>query len=93
MYRKFCKDLLGVQIRTINTGVLLELGQIPLSIYGKKNCTKNWDRICRDENANELLLLSCKEDLENNWKFSVKTLDYRFDLISKYNLSNIYSLR
>ena len=72
MYRKFCKDLLGVQIRTINTGVLLELGQIPLSIYGKKNCTKNWDRICREEKANELLLLSCKENFENDWKFSVQ---------------------
>ena len=81
MYRKFCKDLLGVQIRTINTGVLLELGQMPLSIYGKKNCTKNWDRICRDENANELLLLSCKEDLENDWKFSVKTYFSNIDLI------------
>ena len=73
MYLKFCKDVLGVQIRTINTGVLLELGQIPLCIYGKKNCIKNWDRICREGNANELLLKSCQNDLENDWKFSVTT--------------------
>ena len=71
MYLKFCKDVLGVHIKTINTGVLLELGQIPLCIYGKKNCVKNWDRICRDGNANELLLKSTADDLENDWKFSV----------------------
>ena len=85
MYLKFCKDLLGVQIRTINTGVLLELGQIPLCIYGKKNCTKNWDRICREGNANELLLKSCLNDLEGDWKFSVKKylsdLDFTFPVI------------
>ena len=71
MYLKFCKDVLGVQIRTVNTGVLLELGQVPLCIYGKKNCTKNWDRICREGNANELLLRSCQNGSENDWKFSV----------------------
>ena len=72
MYLRFCKDALGVQIRTVNTGALLELGQIPLYIYGKKNCIKNWDRICRKESANDLLVKSCRNDLENDWNFSVK---------------------
>ena len=33
MYLKFCKDVLG----TINTGALMELGQMPLYIYSKKD--------------------------------------------------------
>ena len=80
MYMKFCKDLLGVQIGTTNTGVLLELGQTPLCIYGKKNCTKNWDRICRRENANELLLSSCKNDTENGWITAVQAYLSNIDL-------------
>ena len=80
MYMKFCKDLLGVHITTTNTGVLLELGQIPLCIYGRKNCTKNWDRICRRGNANELLLLSCKDGTENGWVTSVQAYFSNIDL-------------
>jgi hypothetical protein len=38
---------------------------------GKKNCTKNWDRICREGNANKLLLKSCLDESENDWKSSV----------------------
>ena len=71
MYLKFCKEMLGVHIRTINTGALMELGQMPLYIYGKKNCIKNWNRICRKGNANDLLISSCQNNLENDWKFSV----------------------
>ena len=36
LYISFCKQLLGVHRTTTNNGVLLELGQIPLSIYAKK---------------------------------------------------------
>ena len=77
---KFCKDLSGVHTTTTNTGVLLELGQIPLCIYGRKNCTKNWDRICRRGNANELLLLSCKDGTENGWVTSVQAYFSNIDL-------------
>ena len=80
MYLRFCKDALGVQIRTVNTGALLELGQIPLYIYGKKNCIKNWDRICRKGSANDLLVKSCRNDLENDWNFSVKKYLSNLDL-------------
>ena len=38
---RFCKDLLGVQTQTPNFGVLLELGRVPLTIFGKKNAIKN----------------------------------------------------
>ena len=58
MHVKICKDLLGVHIRTINIGVLLKLGEIPLRIYGKKNMAKNWNRIGKEKKGNELLLSS-----------------------------------
>ena len=35
-HRRFCKDLLGVQRQTSNIGVLLDLGRIPIMIYGEK---------------------------------------------------------
>ena len=43
LHIKFCKELLGVQIQTTNLAVLLELGRLPLYIYGKKNSAKNWE--------------------------------------------------
>ena len=45
MHMRFCKELLGVQRQTSNIGTLLELGRIPIMLYGKKNCIKNWGRI------------------------------------------------
>ena len=44
-HMRFCKDLLGVQKQTSNKGFLLQLGRIPIMLYGKKNCIKNWSRI------------------------------------------------
>ena len=41
----FCKELIGVQKQTSNLGVLIELRRIPLTIYAKKNCITNWERI------------------------------------------------
>ena len=40
MHMRFCKELLGVQKQTSNTGVLLELGRVPLMIHGKKTVSK-----------------------------------------------------
>ena len=56
MYMKFCKELLGVQKQTSNTGVLLELGAVPLMFYGVKNCLKNWHRIHKKSEANSMVL-------------------------------------
>ena len=36
IHMRFCKDLLGVQRETCNIGVLLELGRVPLMLFGKK---------------------------------------------------------
>ena len=70
-HRKFCKQLLGVHTQTTNLAVYLELGRLPLELYGKKNAAKNWDRIYLKQTGNELLLSSCNEP-ENTWISSVK---------------------
>ena len=75
---KFCKDLLGVQKQTTNSGVLLELGKCPLYIYARKNCIKNWARIHITGKANEILLLTHQMSLKWSlkWTHEIKnTLD------------------
>ena len=72
LHFRFCKDLLGVQTQTTNTGVLLELGRIPLLIFAKKNAIKNWERIGPKHQANSILLASYQSSLENGWANSIK---------------------
>ena len=67
---RFCKELLGVQRQTTNIGVLLELGRIPLMLYGIKNCIKNWPRIHIVVNANEIVLLTHRMSLNSSLKWS-----------------------
>ena len=55
---RFCKDILGVQKQTTNVGVLLELGEIPITIFAKKNCIKNYIRINVSKSANNILTAS-----------------------------------
>ena len=85
MHIKFCKDLLGVQIGTTNLGVLSELGEIPLCIYGKKNMAKNWNRICKEKKGNELLLSSYQCNYPNDWGSNVK------DYLSSIGMLNLFS--
>ena len=75
VHMRFCKDILGVQKQTSNTGVLLELGRLPLTQFAKKNCIKNWRRIHIQKKANSLLLASHWESLLNKliWTDSVYT--------------------
>ena len=54
-HMRFCKDLLGVQKQTSNVGVLLELGEVPLSVLAQNNCMKNFSRITLAKQANNLL--------------------------------------
>ena len=74
-HMRFCKDLLGVQKQTSNTGVLLELSRLPITQFAKKNCIKNWRRIHIQKKANPLLLASHRESLLNKliWTDSVYT--------------------
>jgi hypothetical protein len=74
LYMKFCKDLLGVQKQTTNSGFLLELGKWPLSIYARKNCIKNWERIAVQKRANDVTKSSYEWAVITNsgWAIIVK---------------------
>ena len=85
LHIQFCKELLGVQKQTVNIGVLLELGRLPLSIYAKKYAIKNWERISLKRQANTLLLTSYDASLESGWASSIQK---SFSIIG---LENLYS--
>ena len=74
VHLRFCKDLLGVQKQTTNIGVLLDLGEIPISTYAKKQCIKNFHRV-RSKKANVILLASMDNLANNNnvWHVTVKS--------------------
>ena len=57
LHMLFCKHLLGVQRHTSNTGVLLEVGRVPITLNAQKAAVKNWERI-RNLKANYLLTMS-----------------------------------
>ena len=70
----FLKEILGVNIKTTNTGVLLETGEIPINLLAKKLCIKNWVRI-KKGNANMPLIDSIKESQNDNhpWSEQIRT--------------------
>ena len=57
-------------------GVLIELGRIPLTIYAKKNCIKNWERIAIKKNSNLLVKTLYKWDLRKNIGWPKTIRDY-----------------
>ena len=48
-----------------NIGVLLELGEVPLSIQARKTAIKNWVRIANHTKCNELAIISYENAIEN----------------------------
>ena len=83
---RFLKQLLGVQIQTSTTGILLETGCVPLSILAQCNCIKNWDRIAVKRNCNILVEFSYKNVVEKGllWFEKIKTC------LSAIGLQNIW---
>ena len=75
LYLRFCKQLLGVRKQTNTTGVLLELGMIPITIHSIKASTKNWERICK-QNCSKLLTAAYSEAKSTNlpWIDSIKSI-------------------
>ena len=69
------KQILGVHKQTNNTGVLLELGRIPLDIFARKSIIKNWERI-KLKHSTGLLLASYNDaTLEHlPWVSNIKDL-------------------
>ena len=75
IHMKFLKQLLGVQVQTSNIGVLLETGQVPLSLCAQKNCIKNWDRIALQKKCNILIELAYKNIVKKDimWFRNIST--------------------
>ena len=92
MYMKFCKALLGVQKQTSNIGVLLELGAVPIMFYGVKNCIKNWDRIHKKYEANDIVLkihhMACEFNLP--WPLMAKNKLDSVDIAPESDIQNIH---
>ena len=74
LFLSFCKQLLGVQKQTVNTGVLLELGQFPIPLHAKTNALKNWNRIAKLHKSNIIVRQSYLSALEKelSWPCQVK---------------------
>ena len=89
IHMRFCKELLGVQIQTTNIGVLLELGQFPLSIYANKNAIKNWVRITDEKQCNSLISASYVHASNNNlmWPKRMK------DALSKIGMLDTFIIK
>ena len=74
LHISFCKQLLGVHRQTTNNGVLLELGQVPLSIYAKKIAIKNWETVATYK-RNKMITKSYESAITHNlkWLTGIKT--------------------
>ena len=86
LFMKFCKELLGVQKQTTNIGVLLELGETPLSLTGTRNAIKNWVRISKDTTCNELVKISYANCITNNllWSNKIKETLSGIGMLNKF---------
>ena len=75
LYQSCLKQILGVRKQTTNVGVLLELGQVPLSLYAIKNAIKNWARIALQGKANDLVIKCYDNSISQNhtWPSRVRT--------------------
>ena len=73
---KFLKQLVGVQVQTSNTGVLLETGRVPLMAYALKNSVKNWNRIANLKKCNPLTSISYFyiKEFELEWNENLKMI-------------------
>ena len=71
----FLKHLLGVRKQTNTSGVLIETGMIPLSLYATKSAIKNWERI-QQGNANSLLITSNNFSRQQNlpWASNIRNI-------------------
>ena len=66
---RFYKEILGVQRQTCNIGVLFELGEIPITIYARKNCINNYFRIKTLKRVNNLTAAALRstESQPHDW--------------------------
>ena len=81
------KQILGVQKQTTTIGVLMELGQYPLSLYAKQAAIKNWIRISKLKKANELVHKSFSFAVSQNYEWPNRVLDY----LSQMGMADTYN--
>ncbi len=88
LYLSFCKQLLGVRKSTNTSGVLLELGLIPINIYATKASIKNWERI-RKSKCTQLLKDAYMESVASGlpWSTSIK------DIFTTNNMLQLYRMQ
>ena len=75
LFNSIYRQLLGVQKNTTTIGVLLELGQVPLSLSCVKAAIKNWERL-RAGKGSPLILLSYKNAINKNLKWIPDVKNY-----------------
>ena len=68
-----------MQTQTTNIGVYLETGELPLSIFAKKNSIKNWARIMRNK-ANKLTKISVENSGKEKLMWFEKIKDELFSI-------------
>ena len=103
MHMRFCKEILGVQRQTSNIGTLLELGRVPLMLYGKNNCIKNWGRIHVQQKSCTLIQSSHKNAITHQliWPKTVdeylrqmgigeRNIDEHLDKLSMQRMTDIF---
>ena len=74
LHLSFCKQLLGVRKQTNTTGVLLELGTVPIIFHAIKATIRNWERICKQDCTKLLTATHTKALTENlPWVNTSKT--------------------
>ena len=83
---KFYKSVLGVQKQTTNNGVLLELGQIPITITAIKNAIKNWTKISNIPEHKTLVSSSYQYNITENlsWSKQIKNLLSSNGMLDQY---------
>ena len=73
LHMQFCRQILGVQRNTTNSGVLLELGRTPLLLEARRLSIKNWERI-KDQKGNFLVTNSYENQWEQSWSKQIEKL-------------------
>ena len=82
LHLRFCKQILGVNMRTSNVGVYGELGRYPLYIGRYVRIIKYWSKIVRTDNIIiSVIYKQALSDCDNgysNWASNVKKMLYEF---------------
>ena len=88
LHHSFCKQLLGVQKQMTNIGMLLELGQVPLTIDAIKNAIKNWVRIASHNKCNEMIIKSHENAIliNLNWSTRIKNTLEEIGMYDAYKI-------